>query len=149
MPTKARRKGPAWRRRADELLPELRTEFARTPKLTPYGVLFELLTFVRQAHRRDDHDALRRGYAFAFWCHIQRPASDLPNAVGVAFYEHLFEEWSERTAVVPWLSPRVRTDVWQLWERRLEAAQAAELRTLLPSKQPEDWRESQSLATMH
>ena len=52
----------ATRRRADEL----RTEFARTLKLTPYGVLFELLTFVRQAHRRDDHDALRRDYAFAF-----------------------------------------------------------------------------------
>ena len=138
----------AWRRRADELLPELRTELARTPKLTPYGVLFELLTFVRLAHRRDDHDALRRGYAYALWCHLQRWASDLPNAAAVAFYEHLFDEWGDRLAVVPWLAPTVRTDVWVLWERRLDAAQTAELRTLLSSEQPEHWREVQSLATM-
>ena len=104
---------------------------------------------MRLAHRRDDHDALRRGYAYALWCHLQRPASDLPNAVGVAFYEHLFDVWSQRTAVCPWLSPRIRADVWQLWERRLEAAQVAELRTLLSSGQPEHWREVQSLATMH
>ena len=124
-------------------------EFERDRALSPYSVLFELLAFVRQAHRHDDDDALRRGYAFAFWCHLQRPASDLPNAVAVAFYEHLFDEWGDRMDVVPWLSPRVRTEVWQLWERRLEADQAAELRTLLSTEHPERWREVQPLATMH
>ena len=66
-----------WREQAATLLPEIwRDESVRE---TPYQLFFELLDFVRDAHRRQDHDALRRSYEFAGWC--LRQGADLQNAV--------------------------------------------------------------------
>jgi hypothetical protein len=117
-----------WRRKVDDLFPELRADFAEDKPLTLYLVFYTLLPFVREAHRRGDEDALRRVYEFAYWCHRHR---DLENAVGVGFYEHLFDDWSLRREVIPWLSPDVRSDILSLWEYRLESHQMAELRLLL------------------
>jgi hypothetical protein len=130
----------AWRRRALELLPELRKEI-ETEAFSPHALFFELLPFVRNAHAQDDDDALRRAYSFAQWCHHQRRGSDLPNAVGVSFYEHLFDDWSHHRAVVPWLSPTVRRDIWPLWQRRLDAQQLNELQRLIENPGDERWRE--------
>jgi hypothetical protein len=119
-----------WRRHALRLFPELHDDIERDAA-TPYGLFFLLLPFVRDAHQRDDEDALRRAYGFAQWCHHQRHGSELPNAVGVAFYEHLFDDWSLRGQVAPWVSPHVARDIWPLWQDRLEAPKLAEIRRLL------------------
>jgi hypothetical protein len=137
----------AWRRKADALLPELRGEFADDKPLTPHLAFFAILPFVLDAHARRDDDALRRAYGFAQWCHHQRAGSDLPNAVGVCFYEHLFDDWSLRQEVVPWLAPEVREAVLPLWEQRLDADQMSELRRLLAQVAPnEPWRALRGVA---
>jgi hypothetical protein len=123
----------AWRRRAVELLGE-------APG-TANEALFELLPLVFSAHRRGDDHQLREIYAFAQWCHHQRAGSALSNAAAVSFYEHLFDDWSLREAVVPWLSPSVREAILPLWERRLPPARAQDLLTLLAREEPTRWRE--------
>lgn len=137
----------AWRRKADRLLPELREELSDEKGLTPGLMFFSLLEFVRDAHRRADDDALRRAYGLAQWCHHQRDGSDLPNAVAVCFYEHLFDDWSLRHDVIPWLSPGVRQAILVLWERRLSDGKAGELRSLLKEPRVERWRELRAVAS--
>lgn len=130
-----------WRRKALEAFPEL-TEKIDVEAFSPYALFFVLLPFVRDAHRRGDTDAQRRTYAFAQWCHHQRSGSELPNAVGVAFYEHVFDDWSVREQVAPWLSPNVTRDIWPLWEDRLDSAKLAEVRSLTADRSMNArWRE--------
>lgn len=121
----------AWRRRALELFPELTDDIARDA-FSPNALFFELLPFARDAHRQHDDDALHRVYGFAQWCHHQRRGSQLPNAVAVAFYEHLFDDWGLREQTAPWLSPAVAADVWPLWQARLDTAKLNALRELIP-----------------
>lgn len=130
----------AWRRRARGLLPELHTEIEREAS-SPHAVFFELLPIVRNAHRQNNDDVLRRAYSFAQWCHHQRRGSELPNAVGVSFYEHLFDDWSQHLAVIPWLSPNVRRDIWPLWQRRLDVHKLDELKRRFDQPGAERWRE--------
>lgn len=133
----------AWRRKAVALFPELAEEFGEG-ELGRYSVFFELLPFVREAHKRADDDALRRVYGYAQWCHHQRRGSDLRNAVGTSFYEHLFDDWSLRRSVLPWLSPAVRRDIWPLWAARLTAEQIAELHELERGITTARWRDLRS-----
>lgn len=114
---------------------------------SPYALFFVLLPFVRDAHRRGDTDAVRRTYAFAQWCHHQRSGSERPNAVAVSFYEHLFDDWSLREQVAPWLSPNVTRDIWPLWEARLDDAKLAEVRRLTAERSlTARWRELRQLS---
>jgi hypothetical protein len=80
----------AWRRKAIELFPDLRSE-VEDPDATIYSVFFALLPRCREAHDRDDTSELEKIYGFAEWCASQK-AKDLWNSAGVAFYEHLFDE---------------------------------------------------------
>jgi hypothetical protein len=107
----------SWRRRAAELLPELWAD--EDDRQTPYVFFFALVPFVRDAHRRGDADALRRGYGFANWC-VQQ-GGDLRNAAGVAFYEHLFDSWEVHVDVLAWLDDSVAQECWPLWEARLDS----------------------------
>ena len=124
-----------WRRRALEVFPEcahdgdaLRSAFA---------LCFWLLPATRDAHRRGDVEFLGHAYDYAQWAHHQRAGSTLGNTVDVGFYEHLFDDWSLRKDIAPWLSTSVRHDLWSLWAQRLEPDHLAELRHLfahLPSR---------------
>lgn len=119
-----------WRRKAIALFPELRREFAR-PDCTLYGVFFELLPRVLEAHRNGDEATPAAIYGFAEWCFEQR-AKDLWNAAGVSFYEHVFDGGRDTwKRVVPWLPPRVVRDVWGLWEGRLSADDLRDIRGML------------------
>lgn len=110
-----------WRRRAAENVPELwRDEDARE---SINRFFFELVRFVREAHRAGDHDALRRGYGFALWCFQQ--GGDLQNAAAVAFYEHLFDSWDVHAGVIERLDTQVARDCWALFEARLDADKLA------------------------
>ncbi len=117
----------AWRREAAVRLPELwRAEDARE---SIYLFFFEVLPFVRDAHRSGDEDALRRGYGFAEWCFAQ--GGRLENAAAVAFYEHLFDSWDVHDDVLRWLDPRIARSCWSLFEARLDGEQLAYLRKRL------------------
>jgi hypothetical protein len=117
----------AWRREAAARLPELwHDEDARQ---SIYGFLFEVLPFVRDAHRSGDEDALRRGYGFAEWCF--RQGGELENAAAVAFYEHLFDSWDVHDDVLRWLDPRIIRECWSLLEARLNTEQLVVLRQRL------------------
>jgi len=87
----------------------------------------------RAAHRAEQDDLLRRIYGFADWCRGHR-AEDPRTAVGAAFYEHLFDDWSIREDVASWLSTAVVQDAWPLWESRLPPKKIAELRGLLEAR---------------
>jgi len=118
----------AWRRRAIDLFPEFRQDLL-IKDYSLYQLFSDLLPRVEQAHADGDEEILRRVYGFAAWCASQEP-KDLWNATGVAFYEHVFDRWNQRHMVVPWLSPQVIADSWNLWEMRLNPSQLAELRQL-------------------
>jgi hypothetical protein len=118
-----------WRRQAAELLPELWAD--EDDRETPYLFFFAVLPFVRDAHRRRDDDALRRGYAFARWCLQQ--GGDLGNAAGVSFYEHLFDSWDVHADVLRWLDATVVDECWPLWEARLDRNKLAVIRSHLRS----------------
>lgn len=136
-----------WRATALKTFPEL-TEKIHEDAFSPYALFFALLSFVRDAHRNDDTDAVRRTYAFAQWCHHQRRGSELPNAVAVAFYEHLFDDWSLREQIAPWLSPNVTRDISPLWEERLGSAKLADVHRLTADRSfNARWRELRQLGS--
>ncbi len=129
----------AWRRRAIDAFPEFRKEL-ELEDYSVYQLFFDLVPRVEQAHADGDEQFLKRAYGFASWCAAQK-AKDLWNAAGVAFYEHVFDRWNQRHAVVPWLSPQVIADSWGLWEMRLNASQLAELRQLFASRREHKYLE--------
>jgi hypothetical protein len=151
MAAQARRSGhhvhmAAWRRNALRLFPELHDQIEGGDAFSPYAFFFLLLPFARDAHKRGDQEALRRVYGFAQWCHHQRAGSELPNAVDVAFYEHLFDDWSLREQTVAWLSPTIRTDLWPLWKLRLDEQKTAPLRQLLDGEtMNREWQQLRSV----
>jgi hypothetical protein len=120
----------AWRRRAIEAFPELRRELdAKGEVFSVYALWFELLPLAREAHRENNEDLLHRIYDFAEWC--DRHGGELSNAVGVSFYEHLFDERWMRPLVVPWLTGKIIRNVWPLWEARLSPEEMREVDGLL------------------
>jgi hypothetical protein len=125
-----------WRQHALEMLPELRGELENTSAVfSPHALWFELLPRVQQAHRDLNDPLLTRIYGLAEWCRT-RPEQEIWNAVGVAFYEHLFDEPWMRPHVPRWLSDGAVADAWGLWERRLDAAAMNEVRGLLGPRRP-------------
>jgi hypothetical protein len=120
-----------WRERALEVMPELRQLLESEEEIfSPNALWFELLPRVREAHRADDRVFLKRACGYAEWCRVQ-PDREIWNAVGVSFYEHLFDQPWMRPLAAPWLSEGAVADAWQLWEGRLPAAAMAEVRALL------------------
>ncbi len=115
-----------------EVLPELRHLLESEEEIFSANALwFELLPRVQEAHRVGDRAFLGRAYAYAEWCRVQ-PDREVWNAVGVSFYEHLFDQPWMRPLVAPWLSKGAVADAWQLWEGRLPADVMSEVRALLP-----------------
>ena len=62
--------------------------------------------------------------------------ADQGNAADVGFDEHLFDEWSLRDQVAPWLLGEIRRDVWPLWSARLDDEHLAELEQLVRRTPP-------------
>ena len=122
----------AWRRRALELFPQLRREL-NDREYTVYLLFFDLKPLLREAHDAGDTELLRRIYGLAEWC-SQQSAKDLWNAAGVAFYEHLFDYPAYSERVIPWLSPRVVSTHWGLWEAMVSPDEWARVRPLLEGK---------------
>jgi hypothetical protein len=124
----------AWRRKAIEAFPELRSELNDSDEFfSVYALWFELLPLARNAHRESNDELLRRIYDYADWCWRKR--GYLENAVAVAFYEHLFDERWMRALLVPWLSEPVIQDVRPLWEARLTDEERGEVDDLLRARQ--------------
>jgi hypothetical protein len=113
-----------------ETFPELLEELSDEEDIfSVYALWFELLPLAQTAHREGDDDLLRRIYGFASWCNQQ--GGDLRNAVGVSFYEHLFDEPWMRPLVVPWLNAQIVRQIRPLWEAMLSADDMREVDKLL------------------
>jgi hypothetical protein len=126
-----------WRRRALELFPDLQAELNR-PDYTIYGLFRDLSSAVGEAHRAYDDDRLAKIYDFAEWCARQR-SEPLWNAVGVSFYEHVFDEPRLSEAVAPWLPADIRALHLGLWQARLGTQafmQVAKVLITVPPRRP-------------
>ena len=120
-----------WRARALASFPELREELEDEEDIFSVYTLFsELEGMVRAAHRDGDEHMLRRIYGYASWAR-QQPDDDIQNAVGVSFYEHLFDERWMRPLVIPWLNSAIVREYMELWEFMLAADDLEEVRKLL------------------
>ena len=118
-----------WRRKAIEAFPSLR-RFLNDPDTTIYGLYFELLPMVRDAHKANDVETLERIYNFAEWCLRQRE-DHLGNAVCVAFYEHLFDDVRDWKAKIERLSPLAIQNCITLWKNRLSVDEFKRLQQLI------------------
>ena len=116
----------AWRRKALELFPDLRSEIQRGDA-TIYTMFFELLPRCRTAHRQGDEGELEKIYGYAEWCFRQR-ASDLRNSAGVSFYEHLGDHPETRDEMHGWVKPSIFEDVAGLLEYRMGEEELAKIK---------------------
>jgi hypothetical protein len=116
----------AWRKRALETFPELRTEI-ESPVATLYEVFFTLLMWCREAHDSGNHGVLSRIYGFAEWC-ARQPAKELWNPAGVAFYEHLADSRVTLDAIPMWVSRDVFEDIAGLLAARIGEDKVTQLR---------------------
>lgn len=124
----------SWRRRALEQFPELRPSL-NDPEYTIYRLFFDLLPMAVEAHRAGDDLRLAPIYEYDEWC-AREPSEQLWNPAGVAFYEHLFDQPSLRSAVPRWLSSDIRTNHMGLWEARLAPKDFSEVKKLLAATPP-------------
>ena len=106
-----------WKRKAIEIFPDLRHEF-ESLDTSIYGVFFELLPRVREAHKRQDNIELQKIYDYAEWC-FRQPAQELWNAAAVAFYEHLVDEQIMRDQISLWIKPDIFHELTSLFKSRL------------------------------
>jgi hypothetical protein len=107
----------AWRRRAIETFPEVRTEF-EPPDVTLYDVFGHLIQWCREAHNSGDDAALSRIYGFAEWCPRQS-AQELWNPAGVSFYEHLADSEATLASIPKWVARDVFENVAGLLATRI------------------------------
>jgi len=127
-----------WRRKALESFPELAHELTSDEVDSTYAAWQEnFLPLAAEAYTRGDDVLLTRIFEYAAWS-ARRPAKSVWNAVGVSFYEHLFDvsrsdDWM--AVVVRETPDTVLDDVWALWDDRLSESELTRLRALRP-KQP-------------
>lgn len=129
-----------WRRKALEAFPELGKELTSDEIDSTYAAWREvLLPLAAEAHGCGDDELLKRIFEYAAWS-ARRPAKHVWNAVGVGFYEHLFEisrsaEWMR---LVVRLTPRdVLDDVSALWDNgALPESDLARLRAIRARRDP-------------
>lgn len=107
----------AWRKKAIEILPGHKKELEE-PGTSVYGVFAIMLGELIRAHEENNTGCLKKIYAFAEWCFTQK-ASDLWNAAGVSFYEHLADERITYEAMPHWVKPAIYKEIKPLLERRL------------------------------
>ena len=120
-----------WRARAIGSFPELRDELEDEDSISSIYALFsELLSMLDEAHRGADEGTLRRIYGYASWAREQTD-DDIQNAVGVSFYEHVFDERWMRPLVIPWINGSIVREYMGLWELMLSPADLEEVRQLL------------------
>jgi hypothetical protein len=107
----------AWRQKAISCLPELRKDF-ENPETSIYGVFFEMLPALVEAHKQNDTDRLQNIYDYAEWC-FKRKEKDLWNAAGIAFYEHLADYEETRYEIPKWVKYEIYKEIRGLLELRI------------------------------
>ena len=126
-----------WRRKALESFPELAKELTSGEVDSTYAAWSEVfLPLAADANLRGDEGLLERIFEYAAWS-ARRPAKDVWNAVGVSFYEHLFDvsrsdEWMR---LVVRLTPAdVLNEVEGLWAGALSEEDLRRLRAIRASR---------------
>jgi hypothetical protein len=114
-----------WRRKAIEVIPELKQEFEQ-PETSIYMVFAEILPKLVEAHQTGSVDRIKNIHLFAKWCFRQK-AKDLWNSAGVSFYEHLGDHEETRTTMNKWVSHDVYIDIRSLLQARLSEEKLREI----------------------
>lgn len=108
-----------WRKKAIECLPELRQDF-EDPDESIYLVFSALLSAAIDFHKENKTNRLQKIYAFAEWS-LRQKDTDLWNAAGVSFYEHLADQAETLQDMPRWVKPDVYADIRGLLALRLSA----------------------------
>jgi hypothetical protein len=106
-----------WRKKAIECLPEEKKEL-ENPTASIYAAFREILGVLPLAHLNNDHERLKKIYAFAEWCFRQKE-KDLWNAAGVSFYEHLGDHEAVFEQMHNWVSREIYQEIRGLLELRI------------------------------
>ncbi|MDP4254661.1 MAG: hypothetical protein Q8938_11695 [Bacteroidota bacterium] len=107
----------AWRQKAIDCAPEFKKEFEQ-PETSIYDVFMDLRSVLVDAHRTNNVDRLRKIYDFAEWCFGQN-TSDLWNAAGVSFYEHLADSEETLKAMPRWVKQDIYRKIRGLLQFRI------------------------------
>ena len=107
----------AWRKKAIEVAPELKSEF-QDPNLSIYLVFSNFLTLLKEAHIANDHERIRKIYEYAEWCFTQKE-QQLWSAAGVSFYEHLSDNEITLSQLSKWLKKNIYHEVRDLLKQRM------------------------------
>jgi hypothetical protein len=94
----------AWRRKALEMMPELRGDFEPVPNVMSLCILLHeklVETYSRKPH---EDDRIRRIYQYARWCLEESRSGDVATAIVVAFFEHLPKCREVRGDLHRWIS---------------------------------------------
>jgi len=104
-----------WRQKAINCFPELKQDF-EDPETSIYGVFFEILPALIEAHKKQDTERIEKIYGFAEWCFKQK---ELWNAAGVAFYEHLVDYEETKLEIEKWVKFDIYKEIRSLLEIRI------------------------------
>jgi hypothetical protein len=118
-----------WHELAWDLFPTLHEQLADSTN-SLYELFSALDMLLSEAHGSQNRELLARIYFFGEWCLASRDP-EVSNAAGVAFWEHVFDDWLARFEVIPYLSPRVIADISPLWEWCLSAEKVEEIKGLV------------------
>lgn len=110
-----------WRNKAKESLPGLRVDVQRA---SLYQVFFDLRNAVCNAHKAKDEHQLKNIYGFAEWCYRH---TDMWNAAGVAFYEHLGDDDLVRREFPRYVPHSIYREIEPLLAVSLSSAQLYEI----------------------
>ena len=105
----------AWRQKTINCIPELKQDF-EDPETSIYGVFFEILPALIEAHKKQDTERIEKIYGFAEWCFKQK---ELWNAAGVAFYEHLVDYEEAKLEIEKWVKFDIYKEIRSLLEIRI------------------------------
>lgn len=115
-----------WRIKLIESFPDLRSEWEDLDE-TIYSAFRELNAKCQEAHDREDQATLAAIYDFAAWCSRQEE-TDLWNAAGVSFYEHIIDHPIALREFPRWIPPDVFQRVSGLLQWRMGDEAFSELR---------------------
>lgn len=114
-----------WRKKAIECLPEDKKDL-ESPDTNIYTTFGYMLDALRTAHLNNDHEKLKKIYAFAAWC-LKQKEKDLWNAAGVAFYEHLGDHEVTLHQIHNWVSKEIYGEIRELLKLRASDGSLKEL----------------------
>jgi len=123
-----------WQTLAKSLLPKLLEEYLQDdPDGNTMMFFFDVLPAFRDSIENKTDATTIAICEFSEWCSWQSE-KDLWNSAGVAFWEHIFDDWVNRKSVACWIKPKIFDEVKGLWEFRLGERKLAQISELIQNE---------------